>query len=213
MPASPWPAVTPPPTASPRSTSSSTRVAQDWQQFHREVIDSLHAEPGAEARLADRIAELMWRIRRVAVAEAEFVDRDYMNDEQAQKRDEWMKENSRRVRDAAPAAPPAPKPTALTADIARFLDETGPSPQPVAPADQPVTGFYAPVFAAESRFPPLLPARTIPDAAHTERIIRYEAHLSRQLYLALNQLEAMQNRRAGQSAPIARVQITGLAST
>ena len=178
---------------------------QDWQQFHREVIDSLHAEPGAEARLADRIAELMWRIRRVAVAEAEFVDRDYMNDEQAERRNEWMKENAKRVRDASDGST-EPGPAALAEKLAEVLDGAE-SAAPVS-RDPAVGGFYAPVFAAQSRFPPLLPARTIPDAAHTERIIRYEAHLSRQLYLALNQLEAMQNRRAGQSAPIARVQFT-----
>jgi hypothetical protein len=39
---------------------------------------------------------------------------------------------------------------------------------------------------------------------------RLEAHLSRQFYLALHELEAQQARRQGQAAPLARVDIQGI---
>jgi len=205
-PAAPTNAVTHGLTASAAEILTHNESRQDWQRFHDDVVESLHPEPGAEARLAGRAAELMWRIRRVAVAEAQFVDHDYAKDERAHLRGEWMKDNSRRVREQQVAGPTIdPTLAAPGEQIVEPVDGT--SDNVGAP---PVRGFHAPVFAAGARYPDPLPLRTIPDAEHTERIIRYEAHLSRQLYLALNQLEAMQNRRAGQASPIARVQVTGL---
>ena len=42
------------------------------------------------------------------------------------------------------------------------------------------------------------------------RLPRYEAHLSRGLYKALHELEAMQVRRSGGAAPLARLDVDGL---
>jgi hypothetical protein len=39
--------------------------------------------------------------------------------------------------------------------------------------------------------------------------MRYEAHLFRQCIQALRELEAMQARRRGRAAPLARIDITG----
>src|SRR5262249_51882622 len=47
----------------------------------------------------------------------------------------------------------------------------------------------------------------LPYPEETDRIMRYEAHLSRQLYQALHELEAQQARRQGHAAPLARVEI------
>jgi hypothetical protein len=52
--------------------------------------------------------------------------------------------------------------------------------------------------------------RLLPYPEETDRIIRYEAHLSRQFYLALHELEAQQARRQAQAAPLARVDIQGI---
>jgi hypothetical protein len=52
--------------------------------------------------------------------------------------------------------------------------------------------------------------RLLPDAPTLDRIIRYEAHLNRMIYQALNQLEAMQSRSAGAPTPLHRVQAFGL---
>jgi hypothetical protein len=49
--------------------------------------------------------------------------------------------------------------------------------------------------------------RILPSEEDLQRIARYEAHLSRQMYQALHELEALQKRRAGREAPLARVDV------
>jgi hypothetical protein len=46
-----------------------------------------------------------------------------------------------------------------------------------------------------------------------EKAARYEAHLSRQLYKATHELEALQARRKGGSAPLARLDVQGLSES
>ena len=53
--------------------------------------------------------------------------------------------------------------------------------------------------------------RLLPDEKILEKVARYEAHLSRGLYKALHELEALQVRRAGGAAPLARLDVDGLA--
>ena len=43
-----------------------------------------------------------------------------------------------------------------------------------------------------------------------DKVIRYESHLSRELYKAMHELEAMQARRHGQQTPLARIEVSGL---
>ncbi|MBV9455256.1 MAG: hypothetical protein JOZ19_14260 [Rubrobacter sp.] len=45
-----------------------------------------------------------------------------------------------------------------------------------------------------------------------EKIARYEAHLSRQLYQAMHELEALQTKQTGGAAPLARLGVQGLES-
>jgi hypothetical protein len=52
--------------------------------------------------------------------------------------------------------------------------------------------------------------RLLPDEKTLEKVARYEAHLSRGLYKALHELEAMQTRRSGGVAPLARLDIEGM---
>ena len=52
--------------------------------------------------------------------------------------------------------------------------------------------------------------RLLPDERTVEKVARYEAHLSRGLYKALHELEALQTRRLGGSAPLARLDVQGL---
>ena len=49
--------------------------------------------------------------------------------------------------------------------------------------------------------------RGLPDQADLQTISRYEAHLSRQMYQALHELEALQTRRGGKAAPLARLDV------
>ena len=52
--------------------------------------------------------------------------------------------------------------------------------------------------------------RILPGDETLQKIARYEAHLSRQLYHALHELEALQSRRLGGSAPLARLDVQGM---
>ena len=49
--------------------------------------------------------------------------------------------------------------------------------------------------------------RVLLDQADLQTISRYEAHLSRQMYQALHELEALQTRRGGKAAPLARLDV------
>jgi hypothetical protein len=52
--------------------------------------------------------------------------------------------------------------------------------------------------------------RLLPRVEVLEKVARYEAHLSRQLYKALHELEALQVRRLGGAAPLARLDVDGM---
>jgi hypothetical protein len=54
--------------------------------------------------------------------------------------------------------------------------------------------------------------RLLPDEKTLEKVVRYEAHLSRLFHKALHELEALQTRRSGGVAPLARLDVDGLAS-
>jgi vacuolar-type H+-ATPase subunit H len=55
--------------------------------------------------------------------------------------------------------------------------------------------------------------RLLPDEKTLEKVARYEAHLSRLFHKALHELEALQVRRAGGAAPLARLDVDGLAGS
>jgi hypothetical protein len=55
--------------------------------------------------------------------------------------------------------------------------------------------------------------RLLPDGKTLEKVARYEAHLSRLFHKALHELEALQVRRAGGAAPLARLDVDGLAGS
>jgi hypothetical protein len=53
--------------------------------------------------------------------------------------------------------------------------------------------------------------RLLPDDKTLEKVSRYEAHLSRLFHKTLHELEALQTRRSGGVAPLARLDVDGLA--
>ena len=53
--------------------------------------------------------------------------------------------------------------------------------------------------------------RLLPEDKTLEKISRYEAHVSRLMFKALHELEAIQVRRSGGGAPLARLDVDGLA--
>jgi hypothetical protein len=54
--------------------------------------------------------------------------------------------------------------------------------------------------------------RLLPNEKILEKVARYEAHLSRLMFKALHELEALQVRRSGGAAPLARLDVDGLAA-
>ena len=52
--------------------------------------------------------------------------------------------------------------------------------------------------------------RLLPLEPELDKVMRYEAHLNRQFNQALHELEALQTRRSGGIAPLARVDVQGL---
>jgi hypothetical protein len=54
--------------------------------------------------------------------------------------------------------------------------------------------------------------RLLPDGQTLEKVARYEAHLSRLMFKALHELEALQVRKSGGVAPLARLDVDGLAA-
>jgi hypothetical protein len=55
--------------------------------------------------------------------------------------------------------------------------------------------------------------RLLPNEKTLEKVARYEAHLSRLFHKALHELEALQVKRLGGSAPLARLDVDGLAGS
>jgi len=55
--------------------------------------------------------------------------------------------------------------------------------------------------------------RLLPDEKTLEKVARYEAHLSRLFHKTLHELEALQLRRSGGAAPLARLDVDGLAGS
>jgi hypothetical protein len=62
----------------------------------------------------------------------------------------------------------------------------------------------------EAKIDGMLRERILPSDDAMQKVARYEAHLSRQLYQALHELEALQTRRLGGNAPLARLDVQGL---
>jgi hypothetical protein len=55
--------------------------------------------------------------------------------------------------------------------------------------------------------------RISPRVEVLDKVARYEAHLSRQLYKAMHELEALQTRRLDRSAPLARLDVDRMAES
>ena len=51
--------------------------------------------------------------------------------------------------------------------------------------------------------------RILPSEENLQKIACYEAHLFRQMYQALHELEALQKRKSGDAAPLARLDVQG----
>lgn len=50
----------------------------------------------------------------------------------------------------------------------------------------------------------------VPAPHIADKLVKYEAHIERTLYRAMHELEAMQDRRLGKQAPLARLEVHGM---
>ena len=154
----------------------------EWDEFQTDVVDSLAPENSLELAPANRIAQLLWRLRRVPRAERDLVataqDREDAIETRRAKIDALDEEERRATAAALDAA--APRKRSFYASALVPLDVPSPPPDR---------------------------RRLLPDEAPLQGIMRYEAHLNRQLVHTLHEFEALQARRVGIAAPLARVDV------
>ena len=165
---------------------------EEWERFHEDVRLRFDAEGPVESALASRVAELLWRLRRAARAEAQSVSVGQMH------RDVSVYAREQRQSMTGPVLSQAEQ---ADHDIGADAEA---QQQPA-----PRRSFYADAIAvssATSRYLETLPV-LLPDDSALEKIMRYEAHLSRLLKHALHELEALQDRRRGTATPLARIDI------
>lgn len=144
---------------------------EDWKEFEDDIDAAVSPAGPLEDALASRLAELLWRIRRVAGAERQMIEDLQYREDRAEYRRQMDSEA-----------------------IKRGLVTS--------------KNFYATVPVDIDFTPP--PARTLPSPADIAAIVRYEAHLNRQIVATLHELEVLQRRRNGESLPLARVDLNAL---
>ena len=143
----------------------------DWDQFREDVVEAFNTGNAIEYALAERAAELLWRLRRASRAESDAAIAHGKRD--AFDADLRRKEDERQLKSYGAHS-------GAGAVIARRLE----TPDPPAAT------------------------RVLPDLELLSAISTYEARLSRQLLHTLHELEAMQERRAGRAAPLARIDVS-----
>ena len=148
----------------------------EWESFHAEVLDSLAPQGAVESALASRIAELMWRIRRVPRAEQSFIATE-----------------QRRID---------------TIEYRKDMSDAVEKRHPTEVDMEQITPRLMILGSSLAQLPRVSPApRRLPAEAPLQNLIRYEAHLNRQIVQTLHELEALQSRRNGQPSPLARIDV------
>jgi hypothetical protein len=142
----------------------------DWRRHLEGLVASLVPAGDLEAALAERIALLLWRLRRVTLFE-----RETMQGEVERVEKDWDKIVAFSLEHRS------------AEERARYLGE----PQRV-------------VFVRDRST-----RRVLSNGDAVERVIRYEAHLHRQLVGSMHELEALQARRRGEVTPLARLDVAG----
>ncbi|OFW64978.1 MAG: hypothetical protein A2Y74_03095 [Actinobacteria bacterium RBG_13_63_9] len=139
-------------------------TAAGWQRFRDGIVEILAPEGPLEEDLAENIALLRWRLKRVTHYETAILNHQVINTES----------------DLATAE----------AYHTRTLSK-GELPQ------------IDPLLVAAYQ-----QTRVIPERTSLDKIMRYEAHLHRLCIQTLHELEAIQLRRQGRHAPLARLDIS-----
>lgn len=171
-----------------------------WQAHHTGVLESLQPEGTLELMLAGRVALQSWRLQRVMRYEREAIEiaqqkvQDDLNEQ-------LERERSRQLEIAERQADP------MGSLLKVFLD---PATRASIESQFPIVAPDANVDRRAQWQDFLERERLLPDESTLNKIMRYEAHLSRQMYQALHELEALQTRRMGGVSPLARLEVHGL---
>ena len=140
-----------------------------WQRFRDGIVENLAPEGPLEEDLAENIALLRWRLKRVTHYETAILNHQVIQTES----------------DLATAE----------------AYGTGTLSRGVLPQIDPM------VVAAHQQ------TRVIPERTSLDKIMRYETHLHRIWLQTLHELEAIQIRRQGGHAPLARLDISAPPAT
>lgn len=260
-----------------------TERQAEWEQYHAGIVDALAPVGAVEMEFAERVAVLLWRLRRVARYETDTIsaaqadaEEDYVNTERLFGRAEgytsiWPEDLRWEAREM-PARARMLRKLATLPDDARIR---GNDVRGILSSCDRAATKHDPAFSYEAFSLPGIPddltlddapdltagqmrvclaviaeavgvasdtlttemideleydgrkakwrlektekqvgrmreARMLPGADTLDKIQRYEAHLNRQLLHTLHELEAMQERRMGRAAPLARLDVSGV---
>ena len=250
---------------SPRPVVYAFERREDYDTFCEGIIESLSPQGTLELDLAEQVASLLWRRKRITHYEAEMIAISIEEVDEKVGRVDVADEAHREKRlfERLPLLPDAEPVTADDALTILFHIEThaGTTIDEIDLPGIPEDADYEQiewsgatlkgaisalaevaamevehliliartdvrweaeeagkrvVMLAEEQFPEKLRfnriyrERILPDEKTLEKVQRYETHLTRQLNQTLHELEALQARRQGGSAPLARVDVQGL---
>lgn len=172
-----------------------TKDPAEWQHFHDDVMARFEPDGAVEDALASRVAEVLWRLRRIGRAEQQAVDvlqvyRSALIEDRGYL-EEYADKQQRLNGEPDPGEP----------DIDEMMRQRK--------QWEAKYGVYtASTIASEHmrRHRETLPV-LLPDAPQLELLMRYEAHLMRVLKHSLHELEALQDRRQDNPTPLARIDI------
>ena len=174
---------------------------EEWQNYRLGTIEALAPVGALEVMLAERIVLQAWRLQRVARYERGAIEtqQEKVENDVVQRLDgerSWLLSHE-------------------SGKANRFLLEMGVERSIADSINDmfPDTPIDATVDRRGKAIATLQRERLLPDEATLNRITRYEAHLAKQFYQALHELEAIQTRRNGGSSPLARLEINGRADT
>ena len=140
-----------------------------WQRFRDGIVENLAPEGALEENLAENIALLRWRLKRVTHYETAILNHQVIGTESD---------------------------LAISEAYRAGTLSTGQLPE------------IDPRFVAAHQ-----QTRVIPERTSLDKIMRYETHLHRLWLQTLHELEAIQVRRQGGHAPLARLDISAPPAT
>lgn len=137
---------------------------KEWEAFRDGIVESLEPEGSLEEVLAEEIAFIHWKIRRVAAYQA-YKTRYHIDQTEHD----------------------------LQVQIAYKNRTLGKGKLPDLPREM-IDGWEL--------------LRSLPSENELNKIMRYEAHLHRRWVQTLHELQALQARRHGEAAPLARLDVS-----